>query len=80
MGKEPEKGPQKLSDAEVEAIYDELRHRPDLTFSRVCELLHMLPPTGVTQSSADIIRELRGPLPDDDPEYQAYIRRTRTGE
>jgi hypothetical protein len=37
-----------------------------ITAARIVELLQMLPPTGVTQSSADIIRELRGPLPDDE--------------
>jgi len=34
--------------------------------ARMVELFQMLPPSGVTQSSADIIRELRGPLPDDE--------------
>lgn len=37
-----------------------------ITPVRVVELFQMLPPTGVTQSSAEIIRELRGPLPDDE--------------
>jgi hypothetical protein len=37
-----------------------------ITPARVVELFQMLPPSGVTQSSADIIRELRGPLPDDE--------------
>jgi hypothetical protein len=72
MADEPEKGPQKLSDAEVQAIHDELGS-DTLTLHRMAELLEMLPPTRVTQSSADMIRELRGPLPEDDPEYQRFI-------
>lgn len=29
-------------------------------------------------TSAEIIRELRGPLPDDDPEYQRFLERGET--
>jgi hypothetical protein len=37
-----------------------------ITPARMVELFQMLPPSGVTESSAGIIRELRGPLPDDE--------------
>jgi hypothetical protein len=37
-----------------------------ITPARMVELFQMLPPSGVTQSSSDIVRELRGPLPDDE--------------
>lgn len=37
-----------------------------ITPARLVELFQMLPPSGATESSADIIRELRGPLPDEE--------------
>ena len=51
----------------LEEIQKELRgDYGRITPARVVELFQMLPPSGVTQSSAEIIRELRGPLPDDE--------------
>lgn len=50
----------------LDAIMQELRFSENLTPARTVELLRMLPPSGVTQSSAEIIRELRGPLPGDE--------------
>jgi hypothetical protein len=49
-----------------EEVLHELRYSKTMTPARMVELLHMLPPSGVTQGSADIIRELRGPLPGDE--------------
>jgi hypothetical protein len=65
MAKVAEKAEEKLSEAELRAVLDELGS-DTLTLHRMAELLEMLPPTRVTKSSADIIRELRGPLPDDE--------------
>jgi hypothetical protein len=50
----------------LDAVIQELRFSENLTPARTVELLQMLPPSGVTQSSAEIIRELRGPLPGDE--------------
>jgi hypothetical protein len=47
-------------------VMHELRFSEHLTPFRAIELLQMLPPSGVTESSAGIIRELRGPLPGDE--------------
>ncbi len=48
-----------------DAALNELEQSAHLTPARVVELLQMLPPSRVAHGSADIIRELRGPLPDD---------------
>jgi hypothetical protein len=51
----------------LEEIQKELRGEYGrITPARMVELFEMLPSTGVTGSSAQIIRELRGPLPDDE--------------
>lgn len=66
MAKIAEKADEKLSEAQLRVVLDELGS-DTLTFHRMAELLQMLPPARVTpQSSADIIRELRGPLPGDE--------------
>lgn len=64
MAKVAEKAGEK-SEAELQAVLDELGSET-LALHRMAELLQMLPPARVTQSSADIIRELRGPLPGDE--------------
>lgn len=44
-----------------------------LTGPELAAILRMLPGMPEGWTSADYIRELRGPLPEDDPEYQRNI-------
>jgi hypothetical protein len=52
---------------------------PDAMLSReqILTYLERMPARSEDFTSADVIRELRGPLPDDDPEYQRKIRGRR---
>jgi hypothetical protein len=64
----------------VREVLAELRALPaDAPLSReqILAYLERMPPRPHDFSSADVIRELRGPLPDDDPEFQRKIRRRR---
>jgi hypothetical protein len=64
----------------VREVLAELRALPvDAALSReqILAYLERMPPRPNDFSSADVIRELRGPLPDDDPEFQRKIRRRR---
>lgn len=64
----------------VREVLAELRALPpDAKLSReqILAYLERMPPRSNDFTSADVIRELRGPLPDDDPEYQRKIRSRR---
>lgn len=62
--------------ADVQRELDALVPGATLTDEEFLSLLRRLPKVEtVGPSSAEIIRELRGPLPDDDPEYQRNHRR-----
>ena len=64
----------------VEAVLADLRALPpDATLSReqILAYLERMPPRPNDFTSADVIRELRGPLPEDDPEFQRKIRGRR---
>jgi hypothetical protein len=49
--------------------------RGKLTNAEIFDLLARIPRNPNVGSSADIIRELRGPLPDDDPDFKNVDRR-----
>jgi hypothetical protein len=62
--------------AEIRRVLDSLapgETLPDEEFFRLVSLMPKAKPGGPT--SAEIIRELRGPLPEDDPEFQRKHRR-----
>ncbi len=62
--------------ADVQRELDALAPGATLTDEAFLSLLRRLPKVeSVGPSSAEIIRELRGPLPEDDPEYQRNHRR-----
>jgi hypothetical protein len=57
-------------------VLRELRARPrgkKLTGDELMALISKMPEPPEEWTSADDIRELRGPLPEDDPEYQRNI-------
>jgi hypothetical protein len=58
----------------VEGVLRDLRSRPKgtiLTMDEIAELVARLPGRPKTWTSADVIREARGPLPEDDPDFPA---------
>lgn len=62
---------------EVLREYRERRKDGRLTPDEMMELISKMPGMPDGWTSADYIRELRGPLPEDDPEFQEFIRRNR---
>lgn len=65
-------------DQAVEAVLQDLRALPEgtkLTNEELFALIQRLPPMYDGFSSADVIRELRGPLPEDDPDFPLDDRR-----
>lgn len=73
---EQAKAPVKLTPeqrASVEEVLAELRALPEgttLPMSEISRLIRKMPRRPRTWSSADDIRELRGPLPEDDPNFE----------
>jgi hypothetical protein len=66
-----ESAKQKTKDEIVQEVFQELEaRRGTLTIDELFDLIRRIPRNPNLGSSADIIRELRGPLPADDPEYQ----------
>ena len=62
--------------AEVQRELDKLPPGATLSDEEFMALLRKLPKVDVAgPSSAEIIRELRGPLPEDDPEFERNRRR-----
>jgi hypothetical protein len=64
----------------VREVLAELRAlSPDAKLNReqILAYLDRMPPRSSDFTSADVIRELRGPLPDDDPQYQRKLRGRR---
>jgi hypothetical protein len=60
----------------AEEVLRELRARPQgkkLTGDELMALISKMPGMPEGWTSADDIRDLRGPLPEDDPEYQRNI-------
>jgi hypothetical protein len=54
--------------AEENAAEQESPHTP-MTWEEFMSALRKLPQKALPETSASIIRELRGPLPDDDPDF-----------
>ncbi len=64
----------------VREVLAELRALPSeakLSREQILAYLERMPSRGNDFTSADVIRELRGPLPEDDPELQRKIRDRR---
>lgn len=64
----------------VRQVLAELRALPDdaeLTREQVLAYLERMPARSNDFTSADVIRDLRGPLPEDDPAFQRKIRDRR---
>ena len=62
----------------MEELLRELRALPPgtvLTKEQVLAYVDRMPPVPAYFNTSDVIRELRGPLPEDDPEYQRNFRR-----
>jgi hypothetical protein len=62
----------------AEAVLRDLRALPEgtkLTNEELFAFIQRLPPMHDGFSSADVIRELRGPLPEDDPDFPPDDRR-----
>jgi hypothetical protein len=60
----------------MEEVRRELQaRRGTLSNEEVFALLQKLPPRPASWTSADVIRELRGPLPADDPDFADVDRR-----
>lgn len=76
MSEEQAKAPVKLTPeqrAAVEEVLAELRALPKgttLPMSEISRLLRKMPGRPRNWTSADVIRELRGPLPEDDPNFE----------
>ncbi len=67
-------------DRKAGEVLRELRARPKgkkLTPDELVALISKMPGVPDGWTSAEYIRELRGPLPEDDPEFQEFIRRGR---
>jgi hypothetical protein len=45
------------------------REQEPMTWEEFMSALRQLPPKALPETSASIIRELRGPLPEDDPDF-----------
>lgn len=60
----------------MEEVLRELEaRRGTLTNGEIFDLLARIPRRPDNWSSADVIRELRGPLPEDDPDFKNVDRR-----
>ena len=56
----------------VRGVLRDLRALPEgtiLTMDEIAALVHRLPDRPRSWTSADVIREARGPLPEDDPDF-----------
>jgi hypothetical protein len=62
-----------MTDELDDVIARELRNVVKRPLDEILDELLAETPIHLGSSSADIIRELRGPLPDDDPEFQRNI-------
>ncbi|HEX6085928.1 MAG TPA: hypothetical protein VF266_15455 [Thermoanaerobaculia bacterium] len=83
MGKTAEETDQSAErsrrNAEIQRDLDALPPGHKLTGEELMSFIRRLPKLDLPENwtSADDIRELRGPLPEDDPEYQRNILRRR---